>query len=117
MKDAFSTQSSILTQLMAVIESRKADPPEGSYTADLFRGGAAVIGAKIIEEATEIAEAAAEAAGMRRKHVVHEAADLVYHLLVLLGYCDIGLEQLESELRRRFGVSGLDEKASRRRDQ
>jgi len=100
MEDASPSQSSILTQLMAVIESRKADPPEGSYTANLLRDGAATIGAKIIEEATEIAEAAAEPAGMRRENVVHEAADLVYHLLVLLGYCNIGLEQLDSELLR-----------------
>ena len=49
----------------------------------------------------------------RQQHVVAEAADLIYHLFVLLAHCDISLAQIDAELRGRFGVSGLDEKAAR----
>jgi phosphoribosyl-ATP pyrophosphohydrolase len=109
--------SSVFSQLMAVIEDRKANPPARSYTTSLFQGGVARIGGKIIEEANEVVDAGTESADTRQQHLVHEAADLIYHLFVLLGYCDIPLAQLEVELRRRFGLSGLDEKAARdRRD-
>ena len=107
--------ASVFSQLMAVIVDRKANPPGRSYTTSLFQGGVAKIGAKIIEEAKEVVEAGAEPADTRQQHVLHEAADLIYHLFVLLGHCDIPLEQLEAELRGRFGVSGLDEKAARGR--
>ena len=46
-------------------------------------------------------------------HLIHEAADLVYHLFVMLGFRDIKLAEVEAELARRFGISGLDEKAVR----
>jgi phosphoribosyl-ATP pyrophosphohydrolase len=109
------SDSSVFSQLMAVIEDRKANPPARSYTTSLFQGGVAAIGGKILEEANEVVEAGSESADARPQRVVHEAADLIYHLFVLLGYCDIPLEQLEGELRRRFGLSGLDEKAARGR--
>ena len=105
--------SSVFSQLMAVIEDRKANPPERSYTTSLFQGGVDKIGSKIIEEASEVVEAGTEPAAIRQHHVVRESADLIFHLFVLLGYCEIPLEQVEAELRRRFGVSGLDEKAAR----
>ncbi len=105
--------SSIFSQLMAVIVERKANPPARSYTTSLFQGGVAKIGDKIIEEANEVVEAGAEPTDTRQQHVVHEAADLIYHLFVLLGHCGIPLERLEGELQQRFGVSGLDEKAAR----
>ncbi len=104
----------ILAQLMAVIEDRKTNPPPRSYTTKLFDGGVAKIGEKITEEAAEVVEAAEQAeddAG--RQQLVHEAADLIYHLWVMLGHCGIPLEQVEQELAGRFGVSGLDEKAAR----
>ncbi len=108
------SNSNTFSQLMAVIEDRKANPPLRSYTASLFQGGVDKIGEKIIEEANEVVQAGSEVVDTRQQHVVEEAADLIYHLFVLLGYCDITLAQLEAELRRRFGVSGLDEKAARR---
>ena len=109
------SDSSVFSQLMAVIVDRKTNPPARSYTTSLFQGGVAKIGDKIIEEAKEVVEAGAEPTDTRQQHVVHEAADLIYHLFVLLGYCDIPLERLEAELQQRFGVSGLDEKAARSR--
>jgi phosphoribosyl-ATP pyrophosphohydrolase len=109
-----SDSSSILAQLMAVIEDRKANPPEKSYTTKLLAGGVEKIGAKILEEAAEVVEAAAEPGETGRTHTIAEAADVVYHLFVLLGYRDIRLSEVEAELARRFGISGLDEKAARK---
>jgi phosphoribosyl-ATP pyrophosphohydrolase len=98
---------------MAVIEDRKAHPSEKSYTTRLLQGGVEAIGKKIGEEAAEVVEAAGEPGDAGRAHAIREAADLIYHLLVLLGCRDIGLSEVESELARRFGVSGLDEKSAR----
>ena len=103
---------SVFAQLMATIESRRANPPPNSYTAKLFEGGVKKIRTKLIEEA-ELFEAAAEPGEGGRSHIVYEAADLVYHLFALLAYHGIPLLELEQELARRFGTSGLDEKASR----
>jgi phosphoribosyl-ATP pyrophosphohydrolase len=103
----------ILARLMAIIEDRKANPPAKSYTTTLFAGGVTKIGEKIVEEAAEVVEAADEPGEAGRTHLIYEAADLVYHLFVMLGYRDIKLEEVEAELARRFGLSGLDEKASR----
>ena len=99
---------------MAVIEDRRANPPEKSYTTRLFTAGATKIGEKIIEEAAEVVEAAQEPGDDGRQHLIREAGDLVYHLFVMLGHCDIQLAEVEAELAKRFGISGLDEKASRK---
>ena len=103
----------VLARLMQVIEDRKAQLPERSYTTKLFRGGVEKIGGKVLEEAREVVEAAAETGDEGRRHLVAEAADVIYHLLVLLAHRDVGLNDVEAELARRFGISGLDEKASR----
>jgi len=108
-----SSEASIFQQLMAVIEDRKTNPPARSYTTSLFQGGLGKIGSKVVEEAAEAVEAAGESGENGRSHLVHEAADVIYHLFVLLGYRDIPLSDLEAELAKRFGTSGLDEKASR----
>jgi phosphoribosyl-ATP pyrophosphohydrolase len=107
------SESSVLARLMGVIEDRKANPPAKSYTTSLLAGGVAKIGAKITEEAAEVVEAAGEEGEAGRQHLVHEAGDLLYHLLVLLAHRDVPLGEVESELARRFGVSGIDEKAQR----
>ena len=104
----------IFARLMATIEDRKADPSEKSYTSQLLAGGAAKIRKKIIEEAAEIFEAAGEGGDEGRRHVVSEASDLIYHLFVLLAAREIGLAEVEQELARRFGISGLAEKAARK---
>ena len=98
---------------MAVIEDRKRNPPPKSYTTSLFQGGVPKIAGKIMEEAAEVVAAAGEPGADGRTHLIYEAADLIYHLFVLLGHKDIALADLEAELGRRFGISGLDEKASR----
>jgi phosphoribosyl-ATP pyrophosphohydrolase len=106
-------EPSIFQQLMDVIADRKAHPPQRSYTTSLFAGGVDKIGVKLAEEAAEVVEAAGEAGEAGREHLIREAADLVYHLFVMLGYREVSLGEVEAELARRFGVSGLDEKASR----
>lgn len=108
-----TASQSILQQLMEVIEQRFQDRPEGSYTTKLFDGGVDAIGAKVTEEADEVVEAAAEPGDEGREHLIREAADLVYHLFVMLGHREIKLAEVEAELGRRFGISGLEEKASR----
>lgn len=105
----------VLEQLMATIESRRDHPPERSYTNSLLQGGVPKIGKKILEEASEVVEAAGETPGdEQRAHVVYEAGDVIYHLFVLLAQQQIPLSDVASELARRFGTSGLDEKASRK---
>ncbi|MEQ8785967.1 MAG: phosphoribosyl-ATP diphosphatase [Pirellulaceae bacterium] len=108
-----SEPNSVLARLMAVIEDRKQNPPERSYTTKLLRGGVEKIGAKIAEEAAEVVEAAAEPGDDGKSHLVYEAGDLLYHLLVMLAYRDVRLDEVEAELARRFGMSGIDEKESR----
>ena len=105
--------SNVLHELMSVLEDRKVNPPPNSYTARLYAGGDSRIGAKILEEAREIVEAAGETGEQGRRHIVYEASDVIYHLLVLLAHHNIKLDDVEAEIARRFGQSGLDEKASR----
>jgi phosphoribosyl-ATP pyrophosphohydrolase len=92
------------------VAARKGDPSARSYTSRLLAGGVPAIGDKVTEEAGELVAAADHETDDR---VVSEAADLVYHMLVLLACRGVGLSQVEDELARRFGISGLDEKASR----
>ena len=107
-------KTSILTELMSVIAARKASAgAEKSYVASLMKGGLPKIASKISEEAVEVVVAAAEPGTAGEEHLVKEVADLVFHAMVLLGYRDLHWSQVEAELGRRFGVSGLDEKASR----
>ncbi|GEO80808.1 phosphoribosyl-ATP diphosphatase [Pararhodospirillum oryzae] len=101
----------IIEALYAVIASRRGVDPDQSYTARLFAKGRVKICNKMGEEAFEVA-AAALAEGP--DHVVSESADLLYHLMVL--WADTGVEPASvwAELARRFGTSGIDEKAARK---
>jgi len=107
---ADSKQNDILEAVYQVILDRKANPGEKSYVASLFAKGLDKILAKIGEEATETAVAGK---GGNPDEVVYEAADLFFHTLILLGYYDIPPEHVYNELRRRFGMSGIEEKESR----
>lgn len=100
----------VLEALEEVIASRRGESPDRSYTSRLLAGGVSLAGAKVAEEAGELVQAAAAEPTDR---VVAEAADLLYHALVLLACRDVSLESVEAELARRFGVSGLAEKAAR----
>jgi phosphoribosyl-ATP pyrophosphohydrolase/phosphoribosyl-AMP cyclohydrolase len=91
-------ESGILHRLDGVIHDRKANPREGSYTCALFAKGTAHIAQKVGEEATETVVAAL---GQSDKRVVSEAADLIYHTLVLLAARNLRLADVESELSRR----------------
>ena len=104
-----------LDKLERTIAARAANPTEKSYTSQLLAGGVEMIGAKIIEEAAEVVEAAGEPGKKGREHFLREVGDLVYHLMVLMQKQKCSLADLEAELARRFGVSGLEEKASRKR--
>ncbi|MCA9229525.1 MAG: phosphoribosyl-ATP diphosphatase [Planctomycetales bacterium] len=103
-----------LDQLEQTILARKASADEKSYTARLLAGGVGQIGSKITEEAAEVVEAAGEPGEDGRQHTIREAGDLVYHLLVMLAAREVTLQEVEAELARRFGVSGLEEKAARK---
>ncbi len=100
----------VLEALEQVIVARKGGDGSRSYTARLLAGGVEVAGAKVTEEAREFVQAAEAEADER---VVSEAADLFYHAMVLLACRDVSLDQVAGELSRRFGVSGLAEKAAR----
>lgn len=109
----FSSNPRPIDALEMTIRSRAEGASEKSYTSKLLAGGVEAIGAKVIEEAHELVESAGEPGDDGRSHFVYEAADLVYHTLVLLRYRGVELTEVEAELARRFGTSGLEEKASR----
>ena len=100
-----------LQRLAAVLEQRKQADPEASYVATLYRKGLDAILKKIGEEATETVIAAK---GGDTQQLVYETADLWFHTLVLLAHQGVGPEQVLNELERRFGLSGLEEKAARK---
>lgn len=100
-----------LARLADVIASRRGQSPEQSYVARLLAKAPDAALKKLGEEATELVMAAKDEAHDR---VVSEMADLWFHCLVVLEQHGLRPEQVLSELRRREGVSGLDEKAARR---
>lgn len=100
-----------LEKIAAVLEQRKQADPESSYVAGLYRKGLDTILKKIGEEATETVIAAK---GGDTDQLVYETADLWFHTLILLAHQGVGPERVLDELERRFGLSGLAEKAARR---
>lgn len=107
-----SERDDILQAVYQVIQERKGASADTSYTASLLQKGIDKILKKLGEEATEVVIAGK---GGKREEIVYETADLFFHTLVLLGYYDIDPEDIYAELRRRFGTSGISEKASRPR--
>lgn len=104
------SRQAILDAVYQVVQERKNNPTEKSYVASLYAKGLDKILGKIGEEATEVAVAGK---GGELDEVVSEVADLWFHTLVLLAYYDLPPEKIYAELERRFGMSGLEEKASR----
>ncbi len=101
---------SILTRLAEVLEARKQADPNSSYVASLYARGLDAILKKVGEEATETVLAAKDG---DPEHLVHETADLWFHTLVMLAHQGLGPDAVLDELARRFGLSGLEEKAAR----
>jgi len=101
----------VLHQLAEVLEQRKQAAPDSSYVASLYAKGLDGILKKIGEEATETVIAAKDG---DNDHLVYEMADLWFHSLVLLAHKGLGPGQVLNELERRFGLSGLEEKAARK---
>ena len=99
-----------LSRLAEVLEQRKQADPDSSYVAKLYAKGLDAILKKIGEEATETVIAAKD--GDRDK-IIYETADLWFHCMVLLAHQGLHPADVVSELERRFGLSGLEEKASR----
>jgi phosphoribosyl-ATP pyrophosphohydrolase len=100
----------VLQRLGKVIAARKRGDPSASYVAGLFAKGQDAVLKKVAEEAAETVLAAK---GGDKIHIVKETADLWFHSLVLLAWHDLAPEDVLAELRRREGVSGIEEKRSR----
>ena len=101
---------SILRRLGEVLAARRESDPSASYVAGLFAKGEDAILKKLAEEAAETVLAAK---GGDKLHIVRETADLWFHSLVLLAWHGLAPEDVLAELRRREGISGIDEKNSR----
>lgn len=102
--------SDILARVQAVLEARRGADPASSYTARLLAGGPDAILRKVGEEAVELILAGRDGGA---DDVVHEVADLWFHTLVLLTARGLDVDAVLAELERRFGVSGIVEKAAR----
>lgn len=100
----------ILATLEQTIAERRGADPASSYVAKLFAGGRAKIAQKVGEEAVETVIAALDG---DERQLVSEAADLVFHLAVLLAQQGLGFSDVLAEIERREGLSGIAEKAAR----
>ncbi|DAB31996.1 MAG: phosphoribosyl-AMP cyclohydrolase / phosphoribosyl-ATP pyrophosphohydrolase [Sulfurospirillum sp.] len=101
---------SISDKLYHIIQERKFADAKSSYVASLFSKGENAILKKVVEEAGELCFAIKD---KNSDDIVYEAADLLFHSLVALGYADINPDLVKQELERRFGLSGIEEKNSR----
>lgn len=108
--------STVLNELAAILAERKSADPETSYVAGLHQKGLNKILEKVGEECTETILAAkdAEDNDLNRQALVYETADLWFHSMVMLSHLDLHPDDVLKELERRFNLSGLSEKASRK---
>ena len=104
----------IILEISTILEKRQDSSADSSYTKSLFDKGLAEILSKVSEESNELIEAAESNDENKKKKLIHETADLWFHTMVLLSYEGINAEEVLNELEKRFGTSGLDEKASRK---
>jgi phosphoribosyl-ATP pyrophosphohydrolase/phosphoribosyl-AMP cyclohydrolase len=102
----------VVARVADVIARRRRERPEKSYVVSLLDAGLPKINGKIAEESGELTEALLE---NDAEHIAHEAADLIFHVLVGLEATGVPVDAVYAQLRRRFGVSGIDEKASRKK--
>jgi phosphoribosyl-ATP pyrophosphohydrolase len=103
----------VLTRLSETLAARRDASPETSYTARLFARGPDSILKKIGEESAELIMASKENAS---SDIVHEAADVLFHVLALLAFHGLSIADVRRELERREGTSGIEEKKSRKKD-
>lgn len=101
----------VLAEIADVLESRKGASPDSSYVAKLYSKGLDAILKKVGEEATETVMAAKDG---DKDHIIYEVADLWFHSMVLLAQQNLRPDDVLAELARRFGTSGIVEKASRK---
>ena len=100
----------VLQRLSETLTSRRNASPETSYTAQLFAKGPDSILKKIGEECAELIMAGKDG---KQLQIVRESTDVVYHVMVLLAFFDLSFDDVLMEMRRREGISGIDEKKSR----
>ncbi|SFN22919.1 phosphoribosyl-ATP diphosphatase [Nitrosospira briensis] len=105
------TDSAILDRVTETIEVRRSADPSTSYVSKLLHDGQDKILKKVAEESAEVLLASKDG---DKTHIVREMADLWFHCLVLLAHHNLGPNDVLDELRRREGMSGLDEKAARK---
>lgn len=105
-------QLETLERIAAAINERKSGDPTRSYVAKLFAGGDDAMLKKIGEEATEVVLAAK---GTDRLHLVREVTDLWFHCMIVLARHGLGPADVLAEMQRREGISGVDEKAARKK--
>ena len=105
--------SDFLEELAIVLQQRKQADPKGSYVASLYHQGLDTILKKLGEEMTEAVIASKSG---KNDAIIHEVADLWFHSLVLLSYHNLSPNMVIDELKQRFGKSGIDEKAERKRN-
>lgn len=109
--------SDILQELDQALEARKSESADSSYVASLYSKGLEKILKKVSEEAAETVMAAKDLEHQNsqenKDHLVYEIADLWFHTMVLLASQDLSSKDITTELQRRFGLSGHEEKASR----
>ncbi|MBS83071.1 MAG: phosphoribosyl-ATP diphosphatase [Gammaproteobacteria bacterium] len=108
--EQIKNESDILSELDVVLNKRKNAQPDTSYVASLFSKGNQHIGEKILEETNELIDAVGS---KEKKDIIHETADVWFHSMVLLSNNDLSANDVLHELRRRFGLSGHDEKKLR----
>jgi phosphoribosyl-ATP pyrophosphohydrolase/phosphoribosyl-AMP cyclohydrolase len=111
-KDNFTSHYGILDRLYHTLQNRKQENSENSYVANLLKKGENAYLKKVSEEAAEFCLAVKDNS---EQEIIYEAADLVFHMLVALVDKNIHPDKIEQELARRFGISGIEEKNSRKK--
>ena len=101
----------IIEKLETILQTRKIEDSNDSYVSSLYSKGNQHICDKIMEEAGELVDATEDG----KAQVVHETADLLFHVLVLLASLDVKYATILDELTKRFGISGIDEKNNRKK--
>lgn len=111
MSDAASSADDVFARLSTTLFERRNASPESSYTAKLYAKGPDAILKKIGEETAELIMASKDG---QRDGIVCESADVIFHLMTLLAFHGLSIEDVRQELVRREGVSGIEEKKARK---